>query len=154
MFPFLNNFLFLSSYETIILLNTLGWHWFTKPDFKCITQQNIICPLHHGPIAHSKISFHPHLSPLCPPLPNLPTLSLWLSPLCFLCLWVMHIRSLTNPFTIFYPVPQPPPTPKAVSLFHVSMSVSILFISLFSSSDSKYKWDHMVFVFLWMAYFT
>ena len=36
--------------------------------------------------------------------------------------------------------------------FHVSGSV--LFASLFCSLDSSYKWDHMVFVFYRLAYFT
>ena len=31
---------------------------------------------------------------------------------------------------------------------------SILFFSLFCSLASSYKWDHMVYVFLWLAYFT
>ena len=31
-------------------------------------------------------------------------------------------------------------------------SVSILFVSLFCSLDSIYKWNHMVFVFLWLTF--
>ena len=31
---------------------------------------------------------------------------------------------------------------------------SILFISLFCSLDSTCKWDHMILVFFWLAYFT
>ena len=42
----------------------------------------------------------------------------------------------------------------AVSLFSTYESVSILFVSLFCSLDSTYEWNHMVFVFLWLAYFT
>ena len=42
--------------------------------FKCITQWNTICTLHHVPIAPSTVSFHPHLpsvptSACCLPLP-------------------------------------------------------------------------------------
>ena len=36
----------------------------------------------------------------------------------------------------------------------VHASVSILSVSLFCSLASTCKWDHTVFVFLWLAYFT
>ena len=45
------------------------------------------------------------------------------------CPWVMHICSLTNPFTFFQPVPSLPFPLTAVSLFHVSLPL-VLFCSL------------------------
>ena len=61
--------------------------------------------------------------PSLPPLPSscTPLHSLWPSPHCCLCLWVMHICSLANPFTFFYPVP--PSTSDGVSLFQLSMTL-------------------------------
>ena len=67
------------------------------------------------------------------------------SPHCCLCPWVMHIFFLLTPSPSFIQPPLSPPT--AVSLFHVSVS-----LFLFCSLDSTYKWDHMVFVFHWLAY--
>ena len=40
--------------------------------FKCTSQSNIICTLHHVPVTPSKVSFCLHLPPLCPP-PTTPT---------------------------------------------------------------------------------
>ena len=48
---------------------------------------------------HTDVPISPH------PLPP----SLWPSPHSCLCLRVMHICSLTNPFTLFHPVTLPPP---------------------------------------------
>ena len=51
---------------------------------------------------------------------------------------------------LFSPSPPALSPMAAVSLFSESM---ILFLfCLFCSSDFTYKWDHMVFVFLWLAY--
>ena len=56
-----------------------------------------------------------------------------------------------SPFSFLLdPSPQLPP--RAVSL--LSMSVSILLVSLFCSLDSTCEWNHMVFVFSWLVYFT
>ena len=38
------------------------------------------------------------------------------------------------------------------SLLCICESVSV--VSLFCSLDSTYKWNHMVFIFLWLTYFT
>ena len=43
--------------------------------------------------------------------------------------WVIHTRSLTNPFSFLPPLPPLPSLPIAVSLFYVSMSL-VLFFSL------------------------
>ena len=40
------------------------------------------------------------------------------------------------------------------SVLCIHESVSIWLVSLFRSLDFTYKWDHMVLVFLWLAYFT
>ena len=40
------------------------------------------------------------------------------------------------------------------SVLFIYESVPILFVSLFCSLDSTFKWNHMVLVFLWLAYFT
>ena len=62
----------------------------------------------------------PLISPICPPPPSPHPSSLWPSPHCCLCLWVMHICSLASPFAFFHPVlPSPPLT--AVGLLHVPM---------------------------------
>ena len=84
------------------------------------------CP--HVPIS-------PHFAYLHPtPAPP----SHWPSLYCCLCLWLIYIY-------VLWLIPSP-------SFIHAS--VSILFISLFCSLDSMYKWGHMVFVLLWLAYFT
>ena len=82
--------------------------------------------------------------PTFPPLPTstqpLPPTSLRPSPHRCLCLWVMHIRSLTNPFPFFYPVSSSSlPSDSCQSVPCVRASVSILFISLLRSSDSTQK---------------
>ena len=69
------------------------------------------------------------------------------SPPCCPCLWV--------PFH-FCPMPPPshlPPTVWALSLFSIYESVSILHVSSVCSLDSTYGRNHMVFGFLWLAYF-
>ena len=47
--------------------------------------------------------------------------------------------------------PQPHPHSRAISL--LSESVSIFLVSSVCPLDSTYEWNHMVFVFLWLAYF-
>ena len=79
-----------------------------------------------------------------------PFSSLSQSPNRCLCPWVMHKCSVVNPFTIFHPVP---PSPSVVSLFHVSI-FCFCFVCLLCSLDSRYNWDHVVFVSLSLDYFT
>ena len=52
------------------------------------------------------------------------------------------------------PVPWRPPseTCQSAPCFHASGF--ILFISLVCSLDSTHKWDHVVFTFLWLVYFS
>ena len=70
-----------------------------------------------------------------------PTPSLWPSPHCCLCLCVMHVCSLANFFTFFHP-DYPLFSDSCQFVPRVHASASILFISLFCSLDSTYKWDH------------
>ena len=46
------------------------------------------------------------------------------------------------------------PRPLAVILLSIYGSVPIFLVSSICSLDSTYDWDHTVFVFLWLAYFT
>ena len=50
------------------------------------------------------------------------------------------------------------PSPRSFNHFQTTPCFhacgSILFVSLFCSLDSNYRWDHMLFVFHWLAYFT
>ena len=59
-----------------------------------------------------------------------------------------------NPFTFFTQPPTPFPPDYCQSVLCISESVSILFVGLFCFLDSTYKWNHVVFIFLWPAYFT
>ena len=46
------------------------------------------------------------------------------------------------------------PHPTSCQLLLIYESVSVLLVSSICSLDSMYEWNHMVFVFLWLAYFT
>ena len=92
------------------------------------SQLFLALPSSTQPIPH----FHSH-SPHCCPRP-----------------WVLHISSLTNPFTFFQTISTLPSSPlTGVSLFISWFYISgcILLMSVFCSFHSSYKWDHMVFVF-------
>ena len=84
------------------------------------------------------ITRHPHLPP--PSTFNLPL------PQVCLCPWVVYTCSLTT-FPVF-PLPFPLVT---VSVF---ISMSLVLFCLFCWLGSTYRWDHMVFVFYHLAYFT
>ena len=79
------------------------------------------------------LSFSPFIS-LLPPAINH----------CCSCPWALFP---------FHSIPPPPnhPLPAAVIC---SLWVSVLIVSSVCSLDSTYEWNHMVFVFLWLAYFT
>ena len=82
--------------------------------------------------AITDVSIPPSFVHLHPALP----LSLWPSPHCCLCLWVMHIWSLAHPFTFFHAVlPFHLPSDSCQPVPCIHASVSILFISLFCSLD-------------------
>ena len=80
------------------------------------------------------ISSFSFLSPVYSPLPQS-------IPILLSIPWVMHVCSLTNPFTFFQIVPS--------SLLPFD---SVLLVSLFCSLDSTYKWDHTEFVFHQQVY--
>ena len=92
----------------------------------------------------------PHFPPLCPPPPSPHPLPSAITTLLCVSVPVGYAYVfLLNPFTFFHPVLPPPSLVIAVSLFRVSMPLFLL-----CSWDSTYKLDHMVFVVLWLAYFT
>lgn len=67
------------------------------------------------------------------------------SPHCCLCPWA-HL------FTFLHPIPPFPSTLNSCqSVSYIHASGSILFIHLFYLLESTYKWDHMVFVFVWLT---
>ena len=85
-------------------------------------------------------------SPLYPPLAPLPGPS----PHC--CLWLCVCACMF--FGQSLPVsPHLLPSEICQSVPCSYASGFIWFITLFCSLDSTYEWDHMVFVFLWLAYF-
>ena len=92
-------------------------------------------------------------SPLCPLLPPPPPLPLVITTL--LSMWDIYIYTffLLNSFAYFTQLPTPP-FHWQMSVFYIYESVSILLVCLFCSLDSIYEWNHMVLVFLWLAYFT
>ena len=99
-------------------LNLLGCHWLAKP-YRFQVYNSKKHHLHMVSRAH-----HPRqslfLSPLFPPLPTSTSthpLSLWLSSQFCLWLCVMYICLLTNPFTSFHPVSQPPPQLSVYSIY-------------------------------------
>ena len=69
-------------------------------------------------------------------------LFLWQSPHYYPCPWVLFP---------FCSIPPPPNLPTQCCQHTLYLWVSVL---LFSSLDSIYEWNHMVFVFLSLAYFT
>ena len=87
----------------------------------------------------------PHPTPFsCSPTVNHPGLSMPTSPLfMFLCLTL----PLLSPIIPLLPVTH------SFFLYFI-VSGSILLISLFCWLGSTYRWDHMVFVFHCLAYFT
>ena len=91
--------------------------------------------------------------PICPSL-KLATLSHSPSPHRCSWQWVRHVCSLSNPFTLFQPIPTSSlPSYSCQSVPRFCAFDSILIIYLFCSLDSSYKWDHSVFVLHWLAYF-
>ena len=78
-------------------------------------------------------------SPLMPPNPQQ-------SPLCCPCPWVL---------LPFCSIPLPPNlSPTNCHLLSIYESVPIFRVSSVWPLDSTYEWNHMVFVFLCLAYFT
>ena len=102
---------------------------YSCPHFSTIT---LPCPTHSPP-------------PTCNPPPHSHCL----------CPWILYTCSLTWPIP-FFPLLSPPPLPsghcKFVLYFHVYGS--ILLTGLFCGLGSTYRWDHTVFLFHHLAYFT
>ena len=59
---------------------------------------------------------------------------------------------LLNSLILFHPSLHPSPLwqPSVCSLYLWVCSCFVLFVHLFCSFNSTYKWNHMVFVFLWL----
>ena len=87
--------------------------------------------------------------PLCPPPPTPTPLSLWLSPL-YLSVCLSTYLSI-YPYHLYHN-PLHSESYQSVPCNHAS--VSILFISLFCSLNSTYKWDQIAHLFLWLPYVT
>ena len=68
-------------------------------------------------------------------------------------LWLIYFVTgsfyLLIPFTYFTTFPLTPQTTTSLFCFCVSVSVLFHLIIYFVFLDSTYKWDHVVFVFLW-----
>ena len=86
------------------------------------------------------------------PLPFNPFMfsSLQHSPHCCMCPWVLFLFAQS-----LHTLPAPSTFPPILGC-HPALyeSVSILLVSSVCSLDSICEWNHMVFVFLWLAYFT
>ena len=65
---------------------------------------------------------------------------------------IVHVHESFFLFAQFLYPSAPPHT--SFYLFPIYESVFVLFVSSLCSLDSKYEWDHMVFVFPWLVYFT
>ena len=124
----------------------------------------VICRLTMGQLSKEKtfkkifwLLFHyscPHFSPITLPCPTFPHFlhSILSYPVVFAHMSFIQVPWL---FPFFPPLP-PSPLPSGhcqfVLYFHVS--VSILLTCLFCWLGSTYSWDHMVFVFRPLVYFT
>ena len=100
-----------------------------------------------SPLKVKSLIFTIYLSSALAHLPHL--LSLWQSPNCSLCLGDFFLNSFP-----FFTQPSSPPPLKQLLVSFMYWLICFCFVSLFYSLDSKYKWNLLVFVFLWLAYFT
>ena len=127
----------------------MGWGWLIKPySFKYTARKHIICILHCVLTTQSLL-----LPPFVPPLPS-STSPHPPFPLAITILQSVSFFFLCSIPSPFHPAPKPHPfwQLSVCSLYYVL--VPTLLVSLFCSLDSTYKWNHIVFVFLWLAYFT
>ena len=123
----------------------LGWHWLIIL-YRFQTYNSIIHHLYIVLYVH-----HPKSSLL--PSPFIP-----LYPLLFLptplpsgnhrtVVWVYKGFFLLSPSPFS-------PSPLKLTVCSLYLWTCFYFVSLFCSLNSTYQWNHMVFVFLWLAYFT
>ena len=91
-----------SSTNKHLFFSFLNWmYWggigaYNYVGFKCKLSETSSV---HCLMARSKVSFQPHVSPLCPPSPA-PPLSLLLSPHCCVCLWVPYMHILPSKYIL------------------------------------------------------
>ena len=140
---FSSNILFCSPVERSLqsIFSFLNWIYWgdigsqNHTSFKCTTQRNITCTLHHVSIwdfTQSKVSFCPRLCPLCPPpltpYPHLPlaVITLLFLPACYVYVFLL------NPFTFFHPASQASSLLTVICLFHVSMPLFLFCSSVYS----------------------
>ena len=103
-------------------------------------------------LPHAKSLSAPIFPPSAPTLPSphppfpLAITRLLSSSMCYVCVFWL------TPSLYFIQSPNPLPSDSCQSVPCIHVSV-LLFVSLLCSLDSTCKWYHMVFVFLWLAYF-
>ena len=75
--------------------------------------------------------------------------------LYFMSLWLFYNSHmvLPNPFTFFNPPTKPAPFCQ-LSVCSLYLWVCFYFVCLLCSLDSTYKWNHMIFVFIWLILFS
>ena len=97
----------------------------------------------------------PHFSPTTLPCPtHAPPTTLNLSPTnCCLCAWVPYTRFLMT-LPRLSPVTCPSPPLWSLSVYSLFPCLWLYFAHLFCWSGSNYRWDHKVFFFHLLAYFT
>ena len=74
-------------------------------------------------------------------------------PCCTCCPQIIYTCSLTRPFPFFLPYLTPAPL-WSLSVCSLFPCLWFHFTCLFCSLGSWYRWDHMVFVFHCLSYFT
>ena len=138
--------LFIYIYVCVCLFIYLfGWYWFAKPyRFQVYNSKHCtVCPPQVMSLFVS--IFHLHLALIFFPSG---------CPHTVVCLCVMCLCFLVNSFIFLHLVSQPHSPLTAFSLFHVSISLFLFCSSAYFVHYIPHKWDHMAFVFLWLAYFT
>ena len=103
----------------------------------------IVCPL-------------PKASLLPFPLVSPCSTSTYSHPLFPLTITTLLSVSMCYIYTVFLKIPLPSfiQLPSHPLIWQLSVYSTYPCLFLFCSLDSTYKWDHMVLVFLWLAYFT
>ena len=134
------------------LSDLLGWHWLIK-----LYRFQVHCSMIH----HLYIISCVHqpkssllLSPFIPPLPSSPAPTPFTSDNhhTVVCVCEGFFCLILSSFLYSSPLHTTPFW--ELSVCSLCLSVYFYFVCLFCSLDSTHKWNHMVFVFFWLAYFT
>ena len=118
--------------------NSIKHHRHTASCARCPKQSGFLSPF--PPLCPPPPPPHPHF-PLA--IPTLLSVSM-----CYVYMFFVNLS------TFVHPDPQPTTALTAVSLFHVSRLCFYFICQFIFPLDSTYKWDHMTFVCVWLAYFT